>query len=210
MLPKPSLKVVILAGVWLVLFSFFTYGLLYASIFVTNFHKTHPDDTLKIEDVVISFFEKITLPIKLAKLAREEPDKELLMPIIDLKVSDIGDTWGAPRGENGERKHEGQDIFAPRGTPVFSATNGYVTRIISEKLGGNSVYVTGKGGIDYFYTHLDRFPKGLTVGDAVTTDTVIGFVGNTGNAETTPYHLHFGVYISRDEAIDPLPLMVDR
>jgi len=209
-LPKPSLKVVILAGVWLVLFSFFTYGLLYASIFVTNFHKTHPDDTLKIEDVVISFFEKITLPIKLAKLAREEPDKELLMPIIDLKVSDIGDTWGAPRGENGERKHEGQDIFAPRGTPVFSATNGYVTRIISEKLGGNSVYVTGKGGIDYFYTHLDRFPKGLTVGDAVTTDTVIGFVGNTGNAETTPYHLHFGVYISRDEAIDPLPLMVDR
>ena len=204
-MPKAPLKFLIVS-LALLLFLGFIY---WAQGFISDFPNTHPDKTLEIGEKITYFFEKITLPIKLAKLARQEPDQALLMPILGVRVSDIGDTWGAPRGDNGERKHEGQDIFVPRGTPVFSATAGYVTRITEDSLGGNSVYVTGAGGVRYFYTHLDRFPDGINVGDKVTTDTVIGFVGNTGNAETTPYHLHLGMYI-RGEAIDPLPLLANR
>ncbi len=103
----------------------------------------------------------------------------------------------------------GQDMFAPKGTPVFSAVHGYVRRTGTNELGGNIVFVTGAGGRRYYYAHLDRIAHGLHAGQAVTTDTVLGFVGTTGNAITTPPHLHFGVYEGR-EAIDPLPLLRDR
>jgi murein DD-endopeptidase MepM/ murein hydrolase activator NlpD len=84
-----------------------------------------------------------------------------------------------------------------------------VTRISEGSLGGNFVYIIGAGGVRYYYAHLDRIPLGLNAGDKVNTDTVIGFVGNTGNAETTPPHLHFGAYVSR-QAVDPLPLLINR
>jgi len=206
MFTKWFILLMILGIIWLAIIGSFAWALVY----VINFPVKHPQRALELETRVISFFEQITLPIKLANLSRLEPDKELLMPVYGRRVSEIADTWGAPRGENGERKHEGQDIFAPRGTPIFSATTGYVTRITGDKIGGNSVYVTGTGGIDYYYTHLDRFPEGLPVGDKVTTDTVIGFVGNSGNAETTPFHLHFGVYVTPRQALDPLPLLINR
>ena len=192
--------------IWLLLLGAVLRGVIY----IDRFPETHPDETLEIEEKIIVFFQRITLPIKLAKLSRQERDTQLLIPLLNRRVSDIADTWGAPRGDNGERQHEGQDIFSPRGTPIFSATRGFITRITEEALGGNSVYVTGAGGVDYFYTHLDRFPDGVNVGDPVTPDTVIGFVGNSGNASTTPTHLHFGVYLSEHEPVDPLPLMVDR
>jgi peptidoglycan LD-endopeptidase LytH len=65
--------------------------------------------------------------------------------------------------------------------------------------------VIGAGGRVYYYAHLDRYAENLKVGDAVTTETVIGYVGNSGNAKGTPPHLHFGVYTSTG-AIDPLGL----
>lgn len=205
MLARPQIKLIILGFVWLAVLGLAGRGVIYA----VNFPRDHPEKTLEIETRVLDFIQRVTLPIKLAKLSRLEPDKEILMPVHGHRVSEIADTWMAPRGDNGERFHEGQDIFAPRGTPVFSATTGYVTRIRAENLGGNSVYVTGPGGVRYFYTHLDRFPGALKVGQEVSPDTVIGFVGNSGNAETTPTHLHFGVYVRR-EAVDPLPLLINR
>jgi peptidoglycan LD-endopeptidase LytH len=149
----------------------------------------------------------LTLPFEMARLAAQPPDTALLMPVAGVRVSQVADTWGAPR--SGGRRHEGQDIFAPRGTPIFSATSGYVVRITDATLGGNSAFVLGAGGRRYYYTHLDEFAEGLAVGDRVTVDTVLGYVGNTGNAAGTPPHLHFGVYGSAG-ALDPLPLLVDR
>ena len=181
--------------------------LVFSVIFVINFPKNYPDKTLVIEEKVTSFLNTITLPIKIAKLSNQEPDTSILVPVYGRRVSHIADTWQAPRGDG--RLHEGQDIFASKGTPVFSATKGYVLRITNTELGGNAVYVIGAGGRRYYYAHLDSFPAGLSIGQLVTTDTIIGFVGNTGNAENTPPHLHLGVY-ERREAIDPLPLLVDR
>lgn len=179
----------------------------YGAYFVIKFPENYPDKTLEIEREVSYFIEKITLPIKIAKLSAQEPDAKILMPVYGARKSGISNTWGAPRGE--DRVHEGQDVFAAKGTPVFSGTPGYVVRVGNNTLGGNVIYVIGAGGRRYYYAHLDRFADDLRVGQKVGTDTVIGFVGNTGNAETTPSHLHFGVYEFR-EAIDPLPLITDR
>ena len=155
---------------------------------------------------------RTVLPAFLAHVP-DEPDAVLLMPVDGARVSQVADTWLAPRGG---RPHEGQDVFAPRGTPVRSATPGLVYRIDDLSLGGLSVTVVGGGGRRFFYTHFDAVPDDLREGQRVDVDTVIGFVGTTGNAAGTPPHLHLGVYQGTDEnpcaweAIDPLPLLRDR
>ena len=128
------------------------------------------------------------------------------MPVRGARAGRIADTWHAPRTEG--RQHEGQDIFAPRGTPVYSATNGYVWRVGENRLGGKIVYVIGAGGRGYYYAHLDAHASDLAAGDYVTPETVLGYVGTTGNAAGTPPHLHFGVYTPAG-AINPLSLLSD-
>ncbi|HSK74689.1 MAG TPA: M23 family metallopeptidase, partial [Pyrinomonadaceae bacterium] len=145
----------------------------------------------------------VTAPFRYAALLAKEPEAKIQIPIRSVKRRQIADTFHEPRGE--DRLHQGQDIFAPRGTPVYSATDGYVWRIRENRLGGNTVWVLGAGGRVYYYAHLDRYAPELKVGDEVTTDTILGFVGNTGNAKGTPPHLHFGVY-TMGGAINPLPL----
>jgi murein DD-endopeptidase MepM/ murein hydrolase activator NlpD len=146
-------------------------------------------------------------------LLPSEPDEALLMPVAGVRVAQVANTWGAPRGAG--RLHEGQDIFAPRGTPIYSATEGIVWRIGVSQLGGLVVWVVGAGGRRYYYAHLERYGDHIQEGDFVTPDTVIGYVGNTGNAATTPPHLHFGIYYGSRrtcdrQVFDPLPLLRDR
>ena len=93
------------------------------------------------------------------------------------------------------RKHEGIDIFAARGTPVHSATEGIVLRVGANRLGGRVVWVLGPGGQRHYYAHLDRFAD-ISAGLQVRAGTVLGYVGTTGNAAGTPPHLHYGVYES--------------
>jgi len=177
------------------------------AFFAVRFPVNYPEKTLLIEQRVTSFITSVTLPIKLSQLSLQEPDTTIMMPVYGVQLRSIANTWQAPR--DGTRVHDGQDIFAPRGTPVFSGTKGYVRRISVTTLGGNNVLITGAGGRRYYYAHLDKFADGLQAGQWVTIDTVIGFVGNTGNAVTTPPHLHFGVYEKRD-ALNPLPLLKNR
>jgi murein DD-endopeptidase MepM/ murein hydrolase activator NlpD len=150
---------------------------------------------------------RATLPFKVALLSVKEADGELAMPVEGVSVGQVGNSWHAPR--SGERLHEGQDIFAARGTAVRSATEGYVVRVGESALGGNNVWVAGAGGRSYYYAHLDSFAPGLAVGDYVTAESVLGYVGTTGNAADTAPHLHFGVY-APGGALDPLPLLTDR
>src|ERR1051326_5011762 len=150
---------------------------------------------------------KLVLYAHVARLSMQEPDTKLAMPLADVSKRQIADTWHAPRGT--DRLHEGQDIFAPKGTPILSATNGFVYNIGENNLGGQTVSVIGAGGRVYYYAHLDAYAPGLEVGDRVNTRTVLGYVGTTGNAQGTPPHLHFGIYTSSG-AINPLPLLSDR
>lgn len=145
-----------------------------------------------------------------ASLLSSQPDTQIAMPVKGIGVRQIANTWGAPR--SGGRRHEGQDIFASRGTPIYSATEGYVWRMGEGQIAGLYLYVVGPGGRRYYYAHLDRFAPGLAEGQKVTAQTLLGTVGNTGNARTTPPHLHFGIYEKGCgyRAIDPLPLLVNR
>jgi peptidoglycan LD-endopeptidase LytH len=143
-----------------------------------------------------------------------EPARELVMPVDGLSVAQVANTFGAPRSEN--RGHDGQDLFAPRGTLVRAAAAGFVYRIDDLSLGGLSVTVVGDGGVRYFYTHFEAVHEDLVEGQRVEVGDPIGYVGNSGNAAGTPTHLHLGVYHGTEddpcawEAIDPLPLLVDR
>ena len=151
--------------------------------------------------------DKLIFYARVARLSMQEPDRKLAMPLEEIAKRQITDTWHAPRGT--DRLHEGQDIFAAKGTPVLSATRGFVYNIGENNLGGQTVSVIGAGGRVYYYAHLDAYAPRLAVGDPVTTRTVLGYVGTTGNAQGTPPHLHFGIYTSSG-AINPLPLLSDR
>ena len=102
--------------------------------------------------------------------------------------------------DGGRRGHRGVDIFAPRGTPVLSATNGRVYRVETTRIGGKVVWVRDSDERQrIYYAHLDS--QVVRTGMEVERGTVLGFVGNTGNARTTPPHLHFSVY--NRGAVDP-------
>jgi len=143
------------------------------------------------------------------------PDNVLFMPVDGARVSEIANTWGAPRG--GGLIHAGQDIFAKRSTRVRSATAGLIWMIGKSVRGGTWVYVLGAGGRRYYYAHLGSVARGLKEGQLVTTSTVLGWVGTTGDAETTPPHLHFALFgrphadgPCRFPGFDPLPLLRNR
>jgi murein DD-endopeptidase MepM/ murein hydrolase activator NlpD len=104
--------------------------------------------------------------------------------------------------DGGSRDHHGVDIFAPRGTPVLSATNGRVSRVRTTPIGGKVVWVNDSEEPNrVYYAHLDS--QVVRDGMDVKRGTLLGFVGNTGNARTTPPHLHFGLYRRRQGPMDP-------
>jgi murein DD-endopeptidase MepM/ murein hydrolase activator NlpD len=163
--------------------------------------------TPALETVAGKVANKLVLYVHVARLYTKEPDRALAMPLPNVTKKEIANTWQAPRGT--DRLHQGQDIFAPRGTPILSATEGYIMRIGENSLGGQTVSVVGAGGRVYYYAHLDSYAQQIAEGDYVTTRSVLGYVGTTGNAAGTPPHLHFGVY-APGGAINPLPLLNDR
>ncbi|SPA30916.1 putative metalloendopeptidase, M23 family [Cupriavidus taiwanensis] len=138
-----------------------------------------------------------------ARLSARPAPATLPMPVTGVAPGALRDTWHGAR--SGGRKHEGIDIFAPRGREVVSATDGIVTRVGTNQLGGNVVWVMGPGRQMHYYAHLDRY-AGVRAGDIIAAGTVLGYVGTTGNARGTPPHLHYGIYTAGG-AINPYPLL---
>jgi murein DD-endopeptidase MepM/ murein hydrolase activator NlpD len=112
------------------------------------------------------------------------------------------DTFGAAR-EGGARKHEGTDLFADKGTPIFSVCSGKVERLGWNRLGGERVGVRGEDGNYYYYAHLDTINKDLSLGAVIKPGDLLGTMGNTGDALTTPDHLHFGIELLNGEWLNP-------
>jgi murein DD-endopeptidase MepM/ murein hydrolase activator NlpD len=117
----------------------------------------------------------------------------LAFPVEGVGRSAIWSAFGVER-DGGRRAHRGVDIFAARGTPVLAATDGWVTRVETTRVGGNVVWMQPLfGNMRVYYAHLHE--QWVEPGDFVLTGQPLGAVGNTGNAITTPPHLHFGVYV---------------
>lgn len=104
------------------------------------------------------------------------------------------DDWLLPRIGPPPHLHEGSDIFAASGVPIAVSSPGYVAGVGTTGLGGLSVWISADDGTGFYYAHLAAFAEGLQLGQRVDLGTVIGYVGNTGNAATTPPHLHFEIH----------------
>ncbi|BDP42688.1 peptidase M23 [Deinococcus aetherius] len=113
------------------------------------------------------------------------------------------DTWGAARSEG--RRHEGVDIFAPRDTPIRATTRGVVLNVGENRLGGRTVMVLGPGRQRHYYAHLERYAD-IREGQWIEAGDVVGSVGDSGNAQGTPTHLHYGIYTAGG-AVNPYPLL---
>jgi murein DD-endopeptidase MepM/ murein hydrolase activator NlpD len=129
----------------------------------------------------------------------------LRFPVRGVAPGAVYDSFGAPR-DGGRRRHAGVDIFAPRGTPVLAATDGWVRGSTTNGLGGKVVWIWSPlRRLSTYYAHLDD--HAVSSGAWVQAGDVVGYVGTTGNARGTPPHLHFAVYTWDAGAVDPLPFL---
>jgi len=142
----------------------------------------------------------------------------LTIPVQGVQRSQIVDTWGQSRA-NGARVHQATDIMAPGGTPVIAAAPGTVEKLFySEGGGGVTLYVRSPDRQwSYYYAHLQRYAPGVVEGMQVRAGDLLGFVGDTGNAGTGNYHLHFGVSHMapvdswwKGQPVNPYPLLAGR
>jgi murein DD-endopeptidase MepM/ murein hydrolase activator NlpD len=123
--------------------------------------------------------------------AARVPVERLVCPV-DAVVS-FSDDWTQPRGSY--RVHEGNDVFAKRGSPNVAVTAGIAERQVGG-LGGNAVHLTAPDGTYYWYGHLDHFagtwgPDGTR---KVKQGEVLGYSGNSGNAAGGAVHTHFEIH----------------
>jgi peptidoglycan LD-endopeptidase LytH len=144
-------------------------------------------------------FQKYSL-----SMANKTAPERLPIPVARVKLNQVVNTWGGQRSEG--RKHEGVDIFAPLGTPIYSATDGIIIVKGKNRLGGNTVTVWGAGDRRYYYAHLSKYAN-INQGQIITRGTLLGFVGISGNARGTPPHLHFGVYEKNWQAKNPFAML---
>lgn len=141
----------------------------------------------------------------------------LTVPIAGVARGDLSDSWGDPR-DNGLRLHHGTDVMAPVGTPIIAAAPGTIEKMWESAKGGKTLYIRSPArDWTYYYAHLAGYAPGLREGQVVTPGQLIGYVGDTGNAGTGNYHLHFGLtrttpdqhwYEGQD--VDPYPYLAGR
>lgn len=132
-------------------------------------------------------------------------EAQLAFPVAGHDTRSIQSVFGDPR-EAGRRSHHGVDIFARRGTPVVATSDGVVRRVEITNLGGKVVWLRDPArNASIYYAHLDS--QAVSDGDRVSTGDTLGFVGNSGNARTTPPHLHFGIYRRGEGPVDPDPFI---
>ena len=126
------------------------------------------------------------------------------MPVLfGVEINNLSPNFGDPR--SGGRTHAGEDIMAVKGTPVISPTSAVVLRVGVGTGEGNYVYTANPGGETFVYMHLDKIGEGVTSGVVLEKGSLIGYVGNTGNASGGAAHLHFEIHNNNGTPIDPLP-----
>ena len=168
-------------------------AVLLALLFV--FDKLLPSISQQTQSFVVAKWQQLSL------LQQELPTENSLPS--PLPEQHLTDTWGAARSQG--RSHEGIDIFAPRGTPIQATTQGIISKVGENTLGGKVVVIVGPGGAGHYYAHLEDYAD-ISPNDWVDTGDVIGYVGDSGNAKGTPPHVHYGIYIN-GSAVNPYPLL---
>jgi hypothetical protein len=121
----------------------------------------------------------------------------------------FGDTYGAPRSDVPGKWHHGDDIFAPLGAPVVAVADGTLNQIGWQKIGGWRLWLHDAAGNAFYYAHLSAYTPLALHASHVKAGQVLGFIGDTGDAITTPFHLHFEIHpasllsLGEDGAVNP-------
>ncbi len=155
---------------------------------------------------------------------QEDPPEVVVREITFPVVGPVrySDTFGACRGYRCSRSHMGTDIFGAKLAPLVAAADGTITfvRRSATSTAGNTVIIRDDEGWRYLYLHLNNdspgtddganpqawiMPNRLRVGDRVEAGDVIGYLGDSGNAERTPNHLHFELRPPQQDSINPTP-----
>ncbi len=146
------------------------------------------------------------------------PDTEIYQMIFPIEGDNsYGDTWGACR-DGCSRTHEGTDIFAAKMTPVVAVADGTVGWM-NDTQGGNccAMALNHDDGWASWSIHLNNdtpgtddgqgwgFAPGITTGVHVVAGQLIGYVGDSGNAENSSPHVHFELHQPDGTKINPYP-----
>lgn len=152
----------------------------------------------------------------LSPTANAAVPKRIVFPVVGKTT--FTDDFGAPRGS---RRHEGNDIMAPRRTAVVAVEAGVVTKHTSGWAGDCMLYLRGRSGTLYVYVHLNNdvtrandnraadcrngvaYARGLRSRQRVRAGQLIAFVGNSGNADGAAPHLHFELHPGGGRAVSP-------
>lgn len=186
-------------------------AMLFADLFdaVSKKRIAFADSSLQLEveadermDLVLRVQPELLKSIEYTLVIKVLPS--LAFPVPGKQRGKIGSFWGAAR-DGGARSHEGIDIFAAKRTPTVAVADGRVQRVQENRLGGKVVFFRPKDkNLSVYYAHLDE--QLVSAGQNLKAGDTIGLIGNTGNARTTPPHLHFGIYTAAG-AVDPLPFV---
>lgn len=119
------------------------------------------------------------------------------------------DSWGYPRmmGTEYQHGHQGVDIMAPFDTPLYAVERGIITRVGTDVLGGTKLWLKGQSGTYYYYAHLKSYAEGMAEGTLVNAGDVVGYNGDSGNAQGGAPHLHFQVHPNGGEPVNPYGLL---
>lgn len=139
--------------------------------------------------------------------------QSLIIPVAGVRPDQLLDTFSDSRSEG--RTHDAIDIMAPADTPVLAAADGTIQKLWLSERGGTSIYqVSSDQKLIFYYAHLSRYADGLSEGKQVRQGEVIAYVGDTGNAGSGNYHLHFSIASISDPKrywegtnINPYPLL---
>ena len=161
----------------------------------------------------------VALPAWAAVPILDEPTPEFTVVFPqDVTVTRFRSTFGDPRAGH---RHQGNDLFAPKGTPVYAIADGMVTALRTSGNAGRYLVVTHGDGWESWYMHLNNdrpgtddgeadpsltYGPGIEVGAFVVAGQLIAYVGDSGNAEDSPSHTHFELHY-RGEPVDPYPYL---
>ena len=164
--------------------------------------ETPPEAALPPRDSVVAVAE--SLPSQ---------DARLVIPVQGVSPDRLRDTFSEARGLG--RRHDAIDIDAPRGTPVLSVGVSVVLKLFQSDRGGTTLYALAPDQRTiYYYAHLDRYAEGIREGQHLEPGALVGYVGDTGNANPGDYHLHFEISTTGDPRkywggapVNPYPLL---
>lgn len=158
--------------------------------------------------------------IPTAASASDEDFRLIYFPHEDV-TSRFGNDWGNAR--SGGRGHEGTDIFGTKHSVVVAVADGFVTAMDKSPRAGFYVRITHQDGWESWYMHLNNdtpgtddgaggaggaFPEDIEVGMFVAAGTVVGYVGDSGNAEGASSHTHFELHRGKGP-VNPYPFVAD-